>query len=43
LKPDTLGSILNQFKSVCTKRIRLARNPDFAWQSRYYDHIIRDD
>jgi len=22
-KPNTLGSILNQFKSVCTKRIRL--------------------
>ncbi len=42
-KPNSLGSILNQFKSVCTKRIRLACDPDFAWQSRFYDHIIRDE
>jgi REP element-mobilizing transposase RayT len=42
-KPNTLGSILNQFKSVCTKRIRLACNPDFGWQPRFHDHIIRDE
>jgi len=42
-KPDTLGSIVNQFKSVCTKRIRAAGRPQFAWQPRFYDHIIRDE
>lgn len=42
LKPGSLGSIINQFKSLCTKRIRAARL-DFAWQTRYHEHIIRDD
>ncbi len=43
LMPDSLGSILGQFKSVCTKRIRAAGNPDFGWQPRYYDHVIRTE
>lgn len=42
-KPNTLGSIINQFKSKCTKRIRAMGYQDFAWQPRYYDHIIRDE
>lgn len=42
-KPDSLGSILNQFKSICTKRIRNLNCSDFYWQSRFYDHIIRDE
>ncbi len=42
-KPNTLGTIINQFKSVCTKRIRAAGSVEFAWQSRFYDHIIRDE
>ncbi len=37
----TIGSIINQFKSVCTKRIR-AIESDFAWQPRFHDHVIRD-
>ncbi|NOS68165.1 MAG: hypothetical protein HOO67_07470 [Candidatus Peribacteraceae bacterium] len=41
-KPGCLGSIINQFKSVCTKRIRIAGFHDFAWQPRYHDRIIRD-
>jgi REP element-mobilizing transposase RayT len=43
-KPGSLGAIMNQFKSVCTKRI-LASYPDsgFAWQSRFHDHIIRNE
>jgi len=40
---NSLGTIINQFKSKCTKRIRSAGYPDFGWQSRFYDHIIRDD
>jgi len=42
-KPNTLGAIINQIKSKCTKRIRAAGHPDFAWQARFYDHIIRDE
>jgi len=43
-KPGTLGSIVNQFKSVCTKRIRsMYAESGFAWQSRFHDHIIRND
>ena len=42
-KPNSLGSIINQFKSTCTKRIRAMGYPEFAWQSRFYDHIIRDE
>jgi REP element-mobilizing transposase RayT len=43
LKPNSLGSIIGQIKSICTKHIRAAGYPDFAWQARFYDHIIRDD
>ena len=42
-KPDTLGSIINQFKAACTNRIRKAGYTDFAWQARFYDHIIRNE
>jgi len=43
LKPNSLGSIIGQFKSICTKRIRSSGHPGFAWQPRFYDHIIRND
>jgi len=43
LQPDSLGSIICQYKSITTKRIRAAGHPQFAWQSRYHDRIIRDD
>ncbi len=43
LTPNSLGSIIGQFKSICTKRIRAAGFVDFAWQSRFYDHIIRGE
>jgi REP element-mobilizing transposase RayT len=39
----TLGAIINQYKSKCTKRIHAAGYADFAWQALYYDHIIRND
>jgi len=41
-KTGSLGAIINQFKSICTKQIRKI-SPNFAWQSRYYDHIIRNE
>ena len=43
LHPHTLGAIINQIKSVCTKRIWASGATDFAWQARFYDHIIRDE
>ncbi len=43
LRPHTLGAIINQIKSVCTKRIWASGATDFAWQPRFYDHIIRDE
>lgn len=43
LKPDSLGSIVGQFKSICTKRIRKLGIEEFKWQSRFYDHIIRNE
>ncbi len=42
-KSATLGIIINQFKSVRTRKIRASGIENFAWQSRYYDHIIRDE
>jgi putative transposase len=43
LRSQSLGAIIGQFKSVCTKRIRGARFSQFAWQARFYEHIIRDE
>lgn len=43
LKSNSLGSIIGQFKSVCTKRIRAVNDPEFQWQSRFHDHIIRNE
>lgn len=40
---NNLSSIIRGFKSACTKRIRTTLNPDFTWQPRFYDHIIRDE
>lgn len=42
-RPNSLGAIIGQFKSKCTKRIRQAGVPQFSWQPRYHDHIIRND
>ncbi len=43
LAAGSLGAIVGQFKSVCSKRIRAAGLTDFGWQPRFYDHIIRDE
>jgi putative transposase len=37
-----LGVIINQYKRICTIQIK-KHEYDFAWQSRFYDHIIRND
>jgi REP element-mobilizing transposase RayT len=43
LQPNSLGSIIGQFKSVCTKRIWTAGFNSFGWQTRFYDRIIWDE
>jgi len=40
---NTLGSIIGQFKGKCTKRIRMEGSSNFAWQPRFYDHVIRSE
>lgn len=43
--PGSLGAVINQFKSVTTKRIIQIHNQlDFkVWQRNYYEHIIRKE
>lgn len=41
LHAHSLGAIIGQYKSVCTKRIRRNGTPEFEWQSRFYDRIVR--
>jgi REP element-mobilizing transposase RayT len=41
-KSGTLGVIINQYKRIVTISARVI-DPAFGWQSRYYDHIIRND
>ncbi|HRN42164.1 MAG TPA: hypothetical protein PK649_08845 [Vicingus sp.] len=36
-----IASVMRGFKSSVTKNARII-NPDFTWQTRFYDHIIRD-
>jgi putative transposase len=43
LRSHSLGAIIGQFKSVCTKQIWATGHADFAWQTRFHDRIIRDD
>ncbi len=38
-----LGRTVNQIKSAATKRIRALLDPQFTWQARYHDRIIRDE
>lgn len=42
-KPGSLGAVIQQFKRACTHRIHQAGFADFAWQPRFYDHIIRNE
>lgn len=42
LEADSLGSIINQFKGKCTKRIQKF-NISFKWKSRFHDRIIRSE
>ena len=39
---NSVSSIVGSYKSVMSKNARFI-NPDFAWQSRFHDHIIRNE
>jgi len=44
LKPRSLSVIIRSFKSIVTKHIhRQFPMINFAWQSRFYDHVIRNE
>lgn len=40
---DSLGSIVNQFKGACTKRIWKIGYTNFLWHPKFHDRIIRDE
>jgi len=42
MKSDSLGAVIGQFKTQCKKRT-IAAGHSFSWQTRFYDHIIRNE
>ncbi|MBI3740729.1 MAG: transposase [Chloroflexi bacterium] len=40
LKPRSIGAIIGQIKSICTKRIQAEGFKGFDWQKRFWDEII---
>jgi putative transposase len=43
LRAGSLGVIIRSYKSAVTRLAGLNGFKEFAWQSRYYDRIIRDE
>ena len=41
--PPNIGIVINQFKRICTIRIRESNPGISIWQPRFHDHIIRDE
>jgi REP element-mobilizing transposase RayT len=41
-KSNSVGSIINQYKRICTIKSK-SFGLDLVWQPRYYDHIIRSE
>jgi REP element-mobilizing transposase RayT len=42
-KAGSLGVIIRSYKSAVTRLAGLTGFKEFAWQARYYDHIVRDE
>ena len=40
---NSLSLVINQYKGSVTRFAHKNGNQDFAWQPRFYDHIIRND
>ena len=43
IRPNTIGSIIGQIKSITTKKIRNGGMKSFLWQRNYWEHVIRDE
>ena len=41
-KPGSLPAVIRSYKSAVAKKVHII-DPDFSWQPRYYDHLIRSD
>lgn len=41
--PGSLAVIVRSHKGAVTRRVRKNGHSDFAWQPRFYDHIVRDE
>ncbi len=42
VRGKNLASIIRGYKSAVTTQSRII-NPDFGWQPRFHDHVIRND
>ncbi len=42
-KPGSLGTIIRSYKSAVTRWRGKNNYPQFSWQPRFYDHIIRNE
>jgi putative transposase len=40
---NNLSDIIRGFKGSCSKQIHLSGKSTFKWQTRFYDHIIRNE
>ena len=43
LKFGSLPTIVNAYKGAVTRWCRNNAFPDFGWQARYWDHVVRDE
>ena len=41
-KRGSIATVIRSYKSVVTNKSRQI-NPNFAWQPRFHDHIIRNE
>ncbi len=42
-EPDSISVAIAHIKSLSTKRIRAHLDREFAWQTRFYDSVVRDE
>ena len=40
---ETIGKVIRWYKGRCAFGIRKSISRDFSWQTRFHDHLIRDD
>lgn len=43
LARGSLQSVINGYKGAVTRWCRANRHPEFAWQSRFWDRVVRDE